>query len=134
MNSYLPANVIEHFTEYVEAVRRHSKRMSQLELTPLELRFAADSTAIAAAAAVYLEHGIFNDVQFLKATAMSATFCLAVIKGDSPIYDIYFDGNDELISGKTEEDYVNYCNADGRLPILWRHDIVALNFKNGAEK
>lgn len=134
MNSNLPANVIEHFTTYVEAARRHHKRMSQLELTPLELRFVADSSAIAASAAVYLEHGIFNDVQFLQATAMSATFCLACIKGDSHIYDEYFDGDDELRSGKIEEDYVSYRNEAGRLPILWRHDIIATNFKNGAEK
>lgn len=129
----VPANVLELFEAYRIAAASHHKRMSQLELTPLERRFVADSTAVAAAAAVYTEHAIYNDHQFLQVTAMSATFCLAVMTGDSHIYDAYFDANDDLIVGHIDERGDDLRTKDGRYPLEYRQDICAKNYRSGAE-
>lgn len=129
----IPKEVMQHFNEFNAAAEKWLKRMSALELTPLETRFVADLSAMYGATQSYVANGVFNDIMFLQQCVMSTKFCKAVMQGDAEFYEHYFDKNDELIGGKIEEDYLNYRNADGRLPIEWRNDTVALRFKQGLD-
>lgn len=129
----IPKEVMQHFNEFNAAAEKWLKRMSALELTPLETRFVADLSAMYGATQSYVANGVFNDIMFLQQCVMSTKFCKAVMQGDAEFYEHYFDENDELIGGKIEEDYLNYRNADGRLPIEWRNDTVALRYKQGLD-
>lgn len=107
---------------FTTAAEQWLKRLSQLELTPVEKGFIADLDATHGAAVAYLRHGCYTDFQLFGSVVMCAQFSVAVMDGDADVYEHYFNINNEL-----REEMLPRV-VDGRLPLTERGDIMATRY------